>query len=225
MDIVLSFDKESDLNKIKSICENKVCSLMWDEKVNLIISYIKKYKCKNLIEVGTFAGGTAYKLKKALPDVNVTTIDTNKFKEFLSINHNYHILESVKSLYTEIDIDDSSILKIQKIYKELLPEINFIEGSALDLNVKQYDCVIIDDDHYVQTLNNHLNHFYTNMEKGIIIVDDCIFEHISDICINFCSSNNIPKQNYKFDCYINYNDILPREGNDLFIIGKNMKIE
>jgi hypothetical protein len=213
------FENENDREFIISTFIKKPCSLMHSEKTDRIIESIKKFNCQNILEIGTFAGGTAYLLKKNLNDRSVTTIDINRFDQFFNMYDHRKILKSLKNGYPEIHIDKNSILKIQKIYKDLEPEITFLEGTINDVDIEKYDFFIVDDDHRADVLYSNLESIYQKMEKGIIVVDDCVHEHIKNTCISFCEKNNIQEKDYYFDTFMDYGTI---KGYDLFFIIKNL---
>lgn len=213
--MALNFDDDFYQQEIKEILKTRPLSLLAGDKLNRIIDVIKQYNCKNILEIGTFGGGTAYLLSKELPDCNVTTIDINQFEEYFKNSQNDHVFKSIKGWYPDIEIKTDSILKVQKIYQELDPSIVFIVGNLYDLKIKRYDFVIIDGDHSPYELIKNLNFIFYNIKKGIIVVDDCVYPHIQKICKKFCRGKQ-----YWFDVYKDYGNV---KGNDLCFILKEKK--
>ena len=78
-----TLDKNS--NYITKILLKEPLSLLFD-KINPIIKHCQNNHVKNILEIGTFAGGTAYKIAQTNPTATVTSIDINKFKDFFSLH-------------------------------------------------------------------------------------------------------------------------------------------
>lgn len=191
---MLYFENEFDKEKIKEIFVKKPLSYLNGLKLEKIFGLIKHYNCQNIIEIGTFAGGTSYLLQQKFPERSVTTIDTNMFEAYFTYRDHYKILNSVKESYPTVNIENDSILKIQKIYKEIEPKINFLQGNFLKLDIKNYDFFIVDDDHNTNHLFNNLEYIYNN-SKGIVVVDDCVYPGIKNACVKFCWKYKIEKTN------------------------------
>lgn len=214
--MLLDFDADRDLEKIKEILKIRPLALLGGDKLNKIIKIIKKYNCKNILEIGTFGGGSAYLLSKKLPKCKVTTIDINRFEEYFQCSENHHIFKSIRAGYPEIKIKKDSIPKIQKIYQELAPSIVFIVGNLYDLKIKGYDFVIIDGDHTEDELRKNLEFVFENIKRGVIVVDDCVHSHIQLTCESFCQGKE-----HWFDVYADYGTI---KGKDLCFIIKGKSI-
>lgn len=200
---------------IEKIFIEKPLSLLGEEKLKFIVKTIKNKNLKNILEVGTFAGGTAYLLSKEFPNNQITTIDLNKFNEYFLQHDHQKILKFLKERYFDIDINENNLYKIQEIYKKLSPNVTFLTSNVESLDVSTYDAIIIDGDHSSRGLLSNLKYCYNNMKSGIIFVDDCVYPHIKQCCIEFCQQKNI---NCNFDVYCNYKNI---SGNDLCIIEKS----
>jgi hypothetical protein len=210
------FENPKSQTQIKEFFVNKPLSFLNGPKLEHIIFIIRKFNLKNILEVGTFAGGTTYLLAKEFTNCQITTIDLNNFEEyFKQYDHKDKILASIKSGYPEVDIQETSVVKIQEIYKSLSPNATFITGDLTSMDITDFDAVIIDGDHTKHGLLSDLEYCYTNMKPGLIFVDDCVHPHIKQACENFCSRNNIE---YKFEVYCDYGTI---SGNDLCVIGKH----
>jgi hypothetical protein len=201
---------------IKEIFIKKPLSFLNGDKLNFIIFMIKQYGLQNILEVGTFAGGTTYLLSKEFPDSQITTIDLNNFEEyFQQYDHRDKILTSIQQGYPEINMQVDSVVRVQTIYKSLSPNAKFLTGDLKSVDIANYDAIIVDGDHTEHGLLADLNYCYANMKPGLIFVDDCAIAHIKQTCEDFCSCNNIE---YKFEVYCNYGAL---SGLDLCIIRKH----
>jgi hypothetical protein len=201
--------------EIKKIFIDKPLSLLAGNKLNFIISTIRNENLKNILEIGTFAGGTTYLLSKEFSNSQITTIDLNNFKEYFYQYDHQKIIKSIKEGYFEIDINEDNFYKIQEIYKELSPNATFLTGNLKSLDMSTYDAIIIDGDHTIRGLLSDLEYCFSNMKSGIIFVDDCVHAHIKECCINFCQQKNI---DCDFNVYCDYGNI---SGNDICVIKKH----
>ena len=203
-------------DRIRKFLIDKPLSFLNGDKLNFIIFMIKQHGLTNILEVGTFAGGTTYLLAKEFPDSQITTIDLNNFEEyFQQYDHRDKILTSIQQGYPEIDMQVDSVGRIQNIYKSLSPNARFLTGDLKSVDVSNYDAIIIDGDHTEQGLLSDLNYCYTNMKSGLIFVDDCVHDHIKQGCEDFCFRNNIE---YTFEVHCDYGTI---SGLDLCVIRKH----
>ena len=216
------FDNELDKLLIEEILVNfKPLSLLGGVKLKCIIDTINKYDLNNILEVGTFAGGTAYLIGKQFPDKSITTADINNFEVyFTTLDHDKH-LEMIQNWYPNINIQPNSIVKIQQIYKNNCENLTLFEGNWHTMDISTFDVIFIDGDHSVTALLADLTYAYANMKKpGIIIVDDCVYPFIRLYVQEFCISNSLP---FSFECHSTYTqfngDII--QGDDLCIININ----
>jgi hypothetical protein len=210
------FEQPDCQDRIRKFLIDKPLSFLNGDKLNFIIFMIKKYGLHNILEVGTFAGGTTYLLSKEFPNSQITTIDINEFEEYFQQYDHERILKSIQQDYPEIDMQVDSVVRIQNIYKSLSPNAKFLTGDLKSVDVSKCDAIIIDGDHTEQGLLSDLTYCYTNMKPGLIFVDDCVHEHIKRACENFCSQNSIE---CKFEVYCSYNDTYA--GLDLCVIRKH----
>ena len=203
-------------DRIRKFLIDKPLSFLNGNKLNFIIFMINQHELTNILEVGTFAGGTAYLLAKEFPDSQITTIDLNNFEEyFQQYDHRDKILTSIQQGYPEINMQVDSVVRIQNIYKSLSPNARFLTGDLKSIDISNYDAIIIDGDHTEQGLLSDLEYCYTNMKSGLIFVDDCVHDHIKQGCVDFCFHNNIE---YKFEVHCDYRTI---SGLDLCVIRKH----
>lgn len=208
------FEQPLCRDQIRKFLIDKPLSLLNGDKLNFIIFMIRQHGLINILEVGTFAGGTAYLLAKEFPDSQITTIDLNNFEDYFQQYGQEWILTSIQQGYPEIDIKVDSVVQIQEIYKSLSPNARFITGDLKLVDISNVDVIIIDGDHTEQGLLSDLEYCYTNMKPGLIFVDDCVHEHIKQACEDFCSHNMIE---YSFEVFCDYGAM---SGNDLCVIRK-----
>jgi hypothetical protein len=215
------FDNELDKPFIEEILINRPLSLLGSVKLKYITDTINKHNLNNILEVGTFAGGTTYLLAKQFPNKSITTVDINNFEVyFTKFDHNKH-LEMIQSWYPDINIQVNSIVKIQQLYKNNCKNIILFEGNWHTIDISTFDVILIDGDHSKNALLADLKYAHANMKKtGIIIVDDCVLPSIRECTQAFCIANNL---SFSFECFVNYaklnGDII--QGNDLCIININ----
>ena len=209
------FEQPYCQDRIRELLIDKPLSFLNGNKLNFIIFMIRKHGLQNILEVGTFAGGTTYLLSKEFPNSQITTIDINNFEEYFQQYGQERILTSIQQGYPEINMQADSVVRIQEIYKSLSPNARFLTGNLKSIDVSNYDTIIIDGDHTEHGLLSDLDYCYTNMKSGLIFVDDCVHSHIKNACKDFCYCNSIE---YSFEVYCNYGKI---SGNDLCVIKKH----
>jgi hypothetical protein len=183
---------EIDLPKVTRILTEEPLSLMDYPKREFMIDYINKFNVSNMLEIGTFAAGTAYVLAKAFPNKSITTVDVNNFEHYFTIGDHSEHLKTIQSNYPKINIRPDSITKIQQIYKNECPNITLVEGDWRLLDVSSFDFIIVDGNHDIDVVLSDLTYAYDNIKlPGIIMVDDCVFPYIKDIVVNFCKEHNL----------------------------------
>jgi len=200
---------------IKKIFIERPLSRLNGPKLTFIMSMIKEHKLKNILEIGTYAGGTAYLLSKEFPDCQITTIDLNNFEEYFKKWDHDRFLISDQQSYPEVYIDVNSNIYIQEIYKSLSPNAKFIVGNLTSIDISSCDAIIIDGDHKYESLMSDLVYCYRHMHPGLIFVDDCVHKHITQCCKDFCLKYNAE---FNFHVYCDYGTI---SGKDLCIIKKH----
>jgi hypothetical protein len=200
---------------IKEIFIKKPFSRLDGDKLKFIIFMIKKHGLQNILEVGTYAGGTAYLLSKEFPNSRITTVDLNNFEEyFQDLDHAKFLIDD-QELYPEVNMQVNNIAYIQEIYKSLSPNASFLTGNVTSVDISNCDAIIIDGDHSISGLLSDLDYCYTNMQPGLIFVDDCVHAHIKQTCEDFCSRNDIE---YEFNVMCDYGTV---SGLDLCVIRKH----
>jgi len=202
-------------DRIRKFLIDKPLSFLNGDKLKFIIFMVGKYGLQNILEVGTFAGGTTYLLSKEFPNSQITTIDLNNFEEYFQKPDHARILTSIQQGYPEINMQVDSVVRVQEIYKSLSPNASFLTGDLKSMDISRCDAIIIDGDHSVHGLLSDLEYCYANMKPGFIFVDDCVHAHITQTCKDFCSQNNIE---YTFEVYCDYKTI---SGLDLCVIKKH----
>ena len=208
------FEQSYCQDLIKKILIDKPLSLLNGDKLNFIIFMIKQNRLINILEIGTFAGGTTYLLSKEFPDSQITTIDLNNFEEYFQQYGQETILTSIQQGYPAINMQVDSIVRVQEIYKSISPNARFITGDVKSVDISNVDAIIIDGDHTEHGLLSDLEYCYATMKPGFIFVDDCVHTHIKRACEEFCSRNKIE---CAFEVHCDYGTI---SGNDLCVIRK-----
>lgn len=186
-------------------------SLMGDYKLSFVYDLIEKHGCKSILEIGTFAGGTAYLLSQRFPSLGITTVDLNDFDAYFRDAGNRHILSLVRSRYPEISIAEESFNEIQEIYKSRSPNVAFLDRKTAALDLSDFDLVMIDGDHSTNGLLEDLSGIQ-EMKQGTIVVDDAMHPHIKSVIDSFCEENCYRHQ------YVAPVTYMGMSGNDLCII-------
>lgn len=150
-------------------------ALMGD-KLNIVIEHCKEYNIKNLLEVGTFCGGSAYVLGKNLPNTKITSIDTNTFEEFFSHSENDNVKECFPSYFENLTWQ--YLPKIQKFYGSQLDNVSLLTNTLRNIDISKFDAIILDGDHHQLGLQEDLNYVIKNRKTRLIYVDDCSHFHI-----------------------------------------------
>lgn len=208
------FEDPNCQDRIRTFLIDKPLSFLNGDKLKFIIFIIKKYGLQNILEVGTFAGGTTYLLSKEFPNSQITTIDLNNFEEYFQKPDHARILTSIQQGYPEINMQVNNVVRVQEIYKSLSPNARFLTGDLKSVDISNCDAIIIDGDHSISGLLSDLDYCYSNMRPGFIFVDDCVHAHIKQTCKDFCSQHNVE---YTFEVYCDYKTI---SGKDLCVITK-----
>lgn len=150
-------------------------ALMGD-KLDIVIEHCKEYNIKNLLEVGTFCGGSAYVLGKNLPDTAITSIDTNTFEEFFSTSENDNVKEFFPSYFE--DLTWHHLPELQKFYGSQCANVRLATNTLRNIDISNFDAIILDGDHHQHELEQDLNYVIANRKTRLIFVDDCSHFHI-----------------------------------------------
>jgi hypothetical protein len=179
------------------------------DKLDIIIKVCEENNVKELLEVGTFAGGSAYILGKSLPNASIKSIDINDFAKFFHTGENDNILRCIKNYFP--DLRPRHLHKIQCFYSRQLPNITFQNGILRNLDISYYDAIILDGDHRADGLLRDLKYVLKNNNKCIIFIDDTSHKHIKDTVESICNKKfKHVKLQYDYD-------------NDLAIITRRIK--
>lgn len=137
------------IENIKKYALDNDVPIIKDEGLSFILDKIKEYKVTSILEVGSAIGYSAIKFATADKDIKVTTIevDTNRYNLALKNINDLNLNQKIEIL--NMDAND---FKSDKKF-----DMIFLDGPK-----SQYD--------------NMLNHLYTNLlPGGIIIVDNLVF--------------------------------------------------
>jgi len=187
-----------------------------DTKIEVIIDLCKKHQVKNLLEIGSFAGGSAYKIAKELNNVKITSIDINEFDSYFSEPGNAHILEMLHKRYKPNIIYPDTMLKIQDLYNKSISNLTIKQSELYDLDITPFDLIIVDGDHRDHIVEQELEFIFNNKNKCIIVIDDIGYPpfSIKKAIENFCSKYNL-EVNYT---YPRYESLTDQTVNDVAII-------
>lgn len=157
------------------------------DKLEIIVKICVDNNVKDLLEVGSFAGGGAYVLGKSLPNTTIKSIDLNDFAKFFHTTENNNILRCIKNYFP--DLRPGHLHKIQSFYNSQLPNITIETGILRKLDISNYDAIILDGDHRADGLLRDLKYVLKNNNKCIIFVDDTSHQHIKTVVDSICNKN------------------------------------
>jgi len=187
-----------------------------DTKIDVIIDLCKKHQVTNLLEIGSFAGGSAYKIAKALSNVKITSIDINEFDGYFNDPGNVHILEMLYERYKPNIIYPDTMLEIQDLYNKSISNLKIKQCELYHLDITPFDLIIVDGDHRDYIVEQELEFIFNNKNECIIIIDDIGYPpfSIKKSVENFCSKYNL-EVNYT---YPRYESSTNQTENDIAII-------
>ena len=184
-------DDSSVEKEVIEILTSRPLSLMPVNKLTHIIKAINDYKLTQVLEIGTFAGGTTYILAKALPSKSITTVDPSNFEEYFTNYEHLNHLMVLQSRYPELTLEPASFRHIQKLYKKQCDNITLITDVVHNVDISQMSCIILDGSHKDEVLKTDLEYCYANMKPGIIFVDDCMYQQIKKGVNRFAKEHNL----------------------------------
>ena len=184
-------DDSSVEKEVIEILTSRPLSLMPMNKLTHIIKAINDYKLTQVLEIGTFAGGTTYILAKALPSKSITTVDPSNFEEYFTKYDHLNHLMVLRSRYPELTLEPASFRHIQKLYKKQCDNITLITDVVHNVDISQMSCIILDGSHKDEVLKTDLEYCYANMKPGIIFVDDCMYQQINECANRFAKEHNL----------------------------------
>lgn len=155
------------------------------DKLDIIAKVCAEHNVKDLLEVGSFSGGSAYILGKLLPSASIKSIDINNFADFFSTSENDNILLCITNYFPGLEPQD--LIKIQSFYNSQLPNIDIETGVLTNLDISTYDAIILDGDHDSSGIHRDLTYVLKNNNKCIIFVDDTSYEHIKTTVDSICN--------------------------------------
>ena len=123
------------MNEFEDKIISKPVTLMPGPKIDYLIKFIDRYKPKKILEVGSFAGGTAFTLAKKFPYSDIISIDNHHF--ILQIQNTDHVLlKWVEELY-KVKLTFDIINKIHPIYERHANNLKFKSCVIYDLDLKK----------------------------------------------------------------------------------------
>ena len=187
----MTVNLSNNYDKVKKVLLENPLSLMGEDKNAVLQRMVKKSRAKKILEIGTFAAGTAYRLAKANPHAEVVSIDVNDFESMFSNGNNSPILKMMQTKYGCISFGVEDILKVQKIYEKECENLTLQQATVTDIDVSDFDFVLIDGDHSTQGCALDLETIVQNNNKCNIVVDDCYFTQIYKLLEPFAKRNNM----------------------------------
>lgn len=187
----MTFTLSNHYNVVKKALLERPLSLMSEDKNAVLQRMAKKSRPKKILEIGTFAAGTAYRLAKANPQAEVVSIDVNDFEFMFADGKNKIIFRMMQTIYGHISIGVEDILKVQKIYENACENLTLRNATVTDIDVSDFDFVLVDGDHSSQGCLLDLETIVANNDKCNIVVDDCYFNQINILLEPFAQRNNM----------------------------------
>ena len=146
------------------------------DKLDIIIQVCIEHDVKDLLEVGTFAGGSTYILGKSLPNTHILSIDLNDFHTFFGNEQNNNVRKYIDNYFEHLEFEH--LPQIQRFYNNQLTNIDMQSGILRKLDISKYDAIILDGDHNEEGLKRDIKYVLKNNSKCIIFVDDTDYKHI-----------------------------------------------
>ena len=137
------------LEELEKYAKENNIPIMQKDGIEFLVSYIKKSKIKNILEIGTAIGYSAIKMALVSDDINVTTIERDEER----------LKEAIKNV-EEFELQD---------------RINIIYGDALDIELSgSYDLIFIDaaKSQYIKFFEKYEKNLNKN---GVIVTDNLLF--------------------------------------------------
>jgi hypothetical protein len=158
----------------------------WTDR-NYLLNEIRQLKIgAKVLEVGTFIAGTTAYMARERSDIEIFTIDINKW------NPNSHLISHVKSVYGLDEVNDSVVYNIQRATASLYPNIKLLTGESLSLDIDNLDLVYLDGDHHYEIVLQELHYYYDRLnDNGIIMGDDVDAIDVYDALRIFCLEKDI----------------------------------
>lgn len=187
----MTVNLSNNYDKVKRDLLENPLSLMGEDKNAVLQRMVKKSRAKKILEIGTFAAGTAYRLAKANPHAEVVSIDINNFKSIFSNGSNNPIIRMIETKYSHINFGVEDILKVQKIYESECDNLTLRQATVTDIDVSDFDFILVDGDHSTQGCSLDLETIVQNNNKCNIVVDDCYLKQIHKLLEPFAKRNNM----------------------------------
>ena len=146
------------------------------DKLDIIIRVCIENDVRDLLEVGTFAGGSTYILGKSLPNTHILSIDINDFYTFFGNEQNNNVRKCIDNYFEHLKF--KHLPQIQRFYNNQLTNIDMQSGILRKLDISKYDAIILDGDHTEEGLKRDIKYVLKNNSKCIIFVDDTDHKHI-----------------------------------------------
>ena len=187
----MTVNLSNNYDKVKKVLLENPLSLMGEDKNAVLQRMVKKSRPKKILEIGTFAAGTAYRLAKANPHAEVVSIDVNDFESSFSKGDHSPILRMMQTKYGHLNIGVEDILKVQKIYESECDNLTLRQATVTDIDVSDFDFVLVDGDHSTEGCSLDLETIVQNNNKCNIVVDDCYLKQIHKLLEPFAKRNNM----------------------------------
>lgn len=161
------FTYQSKRNKIKQqiVAKPFSCTYSW------ITSWITREVSKlppgsNILEMGTFVGGTTRLLALANPEAIVHSIDLNQFDD------NNHMLVEMKKELNLPNLKSNDIFEILRMHTEDCANIRLYTGDSKSLDISNIALAFIDASHNQAEVVKDLNYVWDRMLPGGYIYGD-----------------------------------------------------
>lgn len=191
-------DYYSVIEDIQKYAEENNVPIMTDDGIEFLTDYIKKYKVKRILEVGTAIGYSAIMMALANPEAEITTIERDEKR----------YLEAIKNV-KKLNLED----RIHLIYKD-----------AFDVKVDgEFDLIFIDAAKAQNT--KFFEKFEKNLkETGTIITDNMNFHGLVDKEPSEIESRNLRALLRKVRDYKKFLEENPKYETEFYDIGDGIAV-
>lgn len=154
-----------DLNSLKQKALEDKVPIISDESLEMLINVLNTTNSRSLLEIGAAIGYSALKIKRAIPDIDITTIerDTMRYTEALT---------NINQAKENINLINADALKynVDRVYDAI-----FVDGakaqniSFFKLYFAYVDKVmIIDNTNYHGFVDEHYDKIYSRRFRRMI---------------------------------------------------------
>jgi hypothetical protein len=162
------FTYQHQRDEIKRMIDTNPFSCTYSWVVNWISQEVAKLPPgSNVLEMGTFVGGTTRLLSLSNPLAVIHSIDLNQY------DNDNHMLSAMKNAFNLPNLIADDLFEIQKMHVEDCPNIRLYTGDSKSLDLNNISISFIDADHHQDQVLEDLEYAWERtVPNGFIYGDD-----------------------------------------------------